>query len=115
MPSDDRNNSENRETSEGLTARYFTGVLTKGLDGEWEMFDGTAWIAVSIDERESAHLLGVRHSWILTQEKRGAHGQSPVRWWGFEGDPRCVQPVMAGWSWSVSRGWSSRAIEVSER
>lgn len=42
-------------------------------------------------------------------------GLSPARWWGFEGDPRCVQPAIAGcWS-SVSRGVSSSAIEVSER
>lgn len=40
---------------------------------------------------------------------------SHTRWWGFERDSRCVQPVIAGCWGSVSRGWLSSAIDVSER
>jgi hypothetical protein len=41
--------------------------------------------------------------------------QSPVGWWELRCGARCGQPASAGWSGSVSRGWLSSAIEVSER
>ena len=52
---------------------------------------------------------------IMEAYVNGVSRLSPARWWGFEGDPRCVQPAIAGWSGSVSRGALSSAIEVSER
>ena len=84
----------------------FEVLRHRGSDGSHDRGSQRAWLRWAL-------LAGFAAGFAFATKLTA--GQSPVAWWKSRCGPRCVQPSMAGWSGSVSRGSVSSAMELSER